>query len=50
MAARVRLQARLGQQAVADPERVEGARGLGLLRQLQEIARLDRTENHRPIR
>ena len=46
---RDRLEARLGEQAVADPEGVEGAGGLGLLRQLDEIAGLDRAEHDRPI-
>jgi hypothetical protein len=45
-----RLEARLGQQAVADPERVEGPRHLGLLRQIDQIAGLDRAQHHRPIR
>ncbi len=45
-----RLEARLGQEAVADPERVEGPRRLGLLGQLDQVAGLDRAQHHRPIR
>src|SRR5262249_50068805 len=38
-------QPRLGQEAVADPQRVEGARGLGLRRQIEQVAGPDDPED-----
>jgi len=44
------LEARLGQQAVTDPDRIEGAGGLGRGRQLEEIAGLESAKHHRAVR
>ncbi len=43
---RHRLEAGLGEEAISDPDRVEGPRGLRLHRQLQEIAALDGSQDH----
>ncbi len=46
---RHRLEARLGEQAVADPDGVESSRGLGVDREVDQVSHGDLAEHHRPV-